>query len=102
MVIEDNLSKLIMVTRITHLTALGNKDGADSIVGQIDGHVDLLRLADAKLLNEYTDEFGGVKRAAVVLNCSFAHYIADGDLGADTRAWYDSVAERSWVIVVHN
>ena len=91
-----------MVTRITHLTALANSQGNDAIIGQIDGHVDLRKLADAQLLNEYTDEFGGVKRVAVVLNCSFAEFIAKDELGAETRTWYDSVAERSWVVVVHN
>ena len=91
-----------MVARITHLTALGNNAGSDAIVGQIDGHVDLTKLADAGLLNEYTDEFGGIKRAAVVLACKFAEFIAEGDWGAETRAWFNSVAERVWVVVVHN
>ena len=91
-----------MVARITHLTALGNNEGADAIVGQIDGHVDLTKLADAGLLNEYTDEFGGVKRAAVVLACKFADFIAEGNWGAETRTWFDGVAARAWVVVVHN
>lgn len=91
-----------MVAFVTHLTALGNDEGTDKIVGQIDGEVDLQKLRDAKLLYEHEGADGTRKKTAVVLRDNFAQFIADGEWGEETRAWFEGVARNTWLVVVHN
>jgi len=91
------------MSRITHLTALGNEEGNDKIVGQCDGLVNLSMLKERNLLYKLVDENGSDKLTAMVLSSSFIDYIdTSTDWGKETLKWYNDIKNFAWVIVIHN